>query len=553
MRKWKTLILTAALTVGIGCLTGAKAQASSVKIDQANFPDASIRTYVTQYDTNKDGALSDEERNKMISFRLDYDYSKPYGIKEGQIVDFTGMQNFPNITVVCLDLEYEVSNKKICKWNYDAVNLMKSFPNMDALHVTTREGQKIVLRGTSKKLTQLECYAYNNDRPGSGIDSTLYAPNVKNLVLWGKWLQNNKNIGKKFPNAKKVELPSSNLGGGNTFKGMKKVEQLVLDAADSDSVNVQPLRATLKEFWLGDMQASYFAVKCKHSRLESQEPNIMGIKINKKKAYTLDLSGMQKLERVYACGEQKIKAVKLWDNKTKKGAPKLKDLQLYGAQITAMDATGAPKLERLFVGNTIQKLNVNNNKKLRELGLISNQKLSLKIANKNLKYLRIIGKKMKKIDIKKCSNLVNLSMEGVTVGQLDCRKNRHLHSLYLSNSTVKQLYLPKVQKSKMLSKYIGLTEPGATEGDGEPLEYASYKGYGFWENTKINVMDLSGYKKLNNYIKKFQLGNGFGYYNKWSENKTKIKKIVINKNLRKSDKKWVKKMAKKQKIKVVEK
>lgn len=525
MVKWKTLILTAALTVGIGCLTGAKAQALSVNINRNNFPDDSIRTYVQDYDTNKDGMLSEKERRKVKSFSISYFMANKYAIKNKQIVNFAGMQYFPNIKSVSLDLEYEVSKGKVSKWNYEPESLMENFPNMQELYIATRKGQKIVLRGRSKKLTQLYCSVYDCDRLGGGIDSTLYAPNVDTLFLLGKWIPKNKNLGRKFPNAKDVWISESNLGGGNTFEGMKKVETLDLDVDGSTSVNVQPLRGTLKEFKLGFVEENYFSAYYMDDRCCRDK------KVSKIKPYTLDLSGMKELKDVYVGEEQKIKAAKLWDSKTKKGAPKLRNLRLYYTQITSLDATGAPKLECLFVGNTLKKLNVNNNKKLRELGLISDKKMSLKIANPTLRSISIIGKKVKKLDVTQCPNLMNISGQRLTINQLDCSKNRKLYSFYLSGATIKKLLLPKVQQSKRLRK----------------------QGYAIWEKTKINVMDLSSYTKLNNYIKKFQLGNGFTYQNKMSRKKSKIKKIVINKNLRKSDKKWVKKMAKKQKIKVVEK
>lgn len=100
-----------------------------------------------------------------------------------------------------------------------------------------------------------------------------------------------------------------------------------------------------------------------------------------------------------------------------------------------------------------------------------------------------------------------------------------------------------VEKSDLLA------DNGEIEGtDGI---YADFNGYDFVDGGKIGTLDLSEYVKLSAYVKKQQLAKGFDY-NKYFTKKCKIKKIVINKNLRKSDKKWVKKMAKRQKIKAYE-
>ena len=55
---------------------------------------------------------------------------------------------------------------------------------------------------------------------------------------------------------------------------------------------------------------------------------------------------------------------------------------------------------------------------------------------------------------------------------------------------------------------------------------------------------------MNNYVRKRQITNGSTH---WKKRNGVPKKLVINKKLRKADKKWIKKLAKKWKLKVVEK
>ena len=66
----------------------------------------------------------------------------------------------------------------------------------------------------------------------------------------------------------------------------------------------------------------------------------------------------------------------------------------------------------------------------------------------------------------------------------------------------------------------------------------------------VGTLDVSAWKVMNNYVRKRQITNEYTLH----KGKNGVpKKLVINKKLRKADKKWIKKLAKKWKIKVVEK
>ena len=56
---------------------------------------------------------------------------------------------------------------------------------------------------------------------------------------------------------------------------------------------------------------------------------------------------------------------------------------------------------------------------------------------------------------------------------------------------------------------------------------------------------------MNNYVRKRQITNEYTLHK--GKNGVPKKLVMINKKLRKADKKWIKKLAKKWKIKVVEK
>jgi hypothetical protein len=90
MIQWKKLILSTIAAIGIACFAGGTADAASVKIDEKTFPDVCVRTAVAQYDKNKDGVLSDQERDKVTG--IDFDSALAQHYTEGHCVDFEGMQ-----------------------------------------------------------------------------------------------------------------------------------------------------------------------------------------------------------------------------------------------------------------------------------------------------------------------------------------------------------------------------------------------------------------------------------------------------------------------------
>lgn len=63
MNKLKKILACMIITLGILYLPEIHANASTVTIDEATFPDSCVRKFAQEQDVNKDGVLSDEERN----------------------------------------------------------------------------------------------------------------------------------------------------------------------------------------------------------------------------------------------------------------------------------------------------------------------------------------------------------------------------------------------------------------------------------------------------------------------------------------------------------
>lgn len=111
----------------------------------------------------------------------------------------------------------------------------------------------------------------------------------------------------------------------------------------------------------------------------------------KAKYKTLDLSQMKRLKRVYACGIPSLTKVTL--KKGSQSASALKELHLYGTAIKSMNASGAIKLQRLFIGDKTSKLNISKCTQLTELGMINNATTNISIKSKSLQHIQYYGKK----------------------------------------------------------------------------------------------------------------------------------------------------------------
>ena len=136
MNKLKKILACMIITLGILYLPEIHANASTVTIDEATFPDSCVRKFAQEQDVNKDGVLSDEERYIVDYALWDWYTAAAYGVDGSHLIDFTGMQNFPKITKVRLQLGCKVNGKEIYL-NYKASNLFQCFPHVKQLSIVS--------------------------------------------------------------------------------------------------------------------------------------------------------------------------------------------------------------------------------------------------------------------------------------------------------------------------------------------------------------------------------------------------------------------------------
>lgn len=221
--------------------------------------------------------------------------------------------------------------------------------------------------------------------------------------------------------------------------------------------------------------------------------------------FPLDLSVCSKLKTLDCSESDNLKSINL------KGLKNLKHLMISDCNFKTLNLSGLKNLDYLDCpNNNIKSLNLKKCKKLTRLDISYNP--------------------IKKLNLTKNKKLTDLVYCGVKMKKLDLSKNTKISSLGVMNSKIITLILPKI-KNRIRRTW------DMTEFDEAPRKY----------DAKINTLDLSKLKSLKHLKGTYNIT----LKNDFCKKKYSLKKIVINKKLKKADKKYIKKLAKKCKAKVV--
>ena len=151
------------------------------------------------------------------------------------------------------------------------------------------------------------------------------------------------------------------------------------------------------------------------------------------------------------------------------------------------------------------------------------------------------GSKLKSLNLRKNTKLDRLYIEGTKkVTKLDLRKNIQLYDLSIYGTKITSLDLSRNTSLRFLSlmstlKLKRLTMPA--------LKNQIIPVYHSRKRCKVETLDLSR-------IKKFTERTRGAYLHPFQFNQT-YKKVIISKKVKKSDRNWFKKKAKKVKAKVI--
>ena len=300
-------------------------------------------------------------------------------------------------------------------------------------------------------------------------------------------------------------------------------------------LDVSPLKNTLETLYVGDRQQFYTKYREVYK---------------KTKFTTLDLSMMKKLKEVYGSGAGSIKTVRLKNPKKHVRVKTLQELHLYGTKIKSIDVSGLTKLQKLYVGNCTTKCNINKCTKLEELGIINRGTTDLSLKSKSLKHLQYRGGKVKKLSVKKCPKLYAVTIRGTKAKSLDFKGNKNLLYLSIYNSNIGKVVYPKVKKADWRYEYKIQDKRFSSDPitNAEESGIFTYEHYlGGYNINQVKTVDISAWKRLSSAMKKRQLANGYKFVMK----QYTPRRIIINKKLRSSDKKWIRAVAKKIKAKVI--
>lgn len=135
--KKRVIALLLCLVLSLAVLPAAALAADGVGVNAANFPDASFRSYVSMFDKDRDGRLSNAERAKVTEIYV-----------AGRCISsLKGVEHFPALTV--LD----------CSWN-NLVNL--NVTQNKALLTLNCNGNKLTKLNVTKNTELQTLYCENN-------------------------------------------------------------------------------------------------------------------------------------------------------------------------------------------------------------------------------------------------------------------------------------------------------------------------------------------------------------------------------------------------------
>lgn len=601
MERWKQIMLTGMAALGI-CLVGGMQAEAAVPMDEVNFPDPAVRAYVKVYDQNHDGVLSDEELKVPTKFGVFAEMPIEYifDAEPGTIVDFKGMENFPNIKELnLLGLGYYKENplslgRNKGKWNYGGSDLLQCFPYAEKISLSGNDFEQgvvgqVTLSGTSDCLKEVR------------IGGDDYSHDLK--VMW--------NV--KAKNLKLVEIRVHELDGMiNSGGELSSLESLILICRKMQHCNLAFAKMpSLKNLTLSGY--TYLSQK------DWRDNGVFPEELSKTKLETLYynadtqdygfLSGLKYLKSLTISGHLSDKNFNLSNrNFSLKGLSSLEQLDLEAARYSELDLNPVKKtLKVLYVGSeyslnyegiygvtsniSLKRLDISQMERLEELygchtGIekLVTRDASGKSALKKLRKVLLWNTKAKsirledmpaleelelsgdysKLNFTKCKKLHTIRLKSNKLKALDLRKNTMLKSLDIRGAKkVKKLNLSKNKILKYaviqnmpiselnLSKntfLYGLNFNATSKIKMKRLTLPSLREpkinmTNHRKKYRVDVLDLSRLKKMTTktrgkYLHAFQFKNGY-------------KKVIISKKLKKSHRNWFKKKAKKVKAKVI--
>lgn len=465
---------------------------ANIPIDETCFPDSNFRSYLSdRYDEDSDGSLSRDEIDQITSIKIKYIVPENSETQEKEQDEIVSESNILDIT---------------------GISYLSALENVD-LEGWYLEGAREIQQ--LEHLVRLRLYRDKNWDALAGMD----IPSLKTLIVTGNIC--NKIAIDYLPNLKKLVMlnlyeadePDIQRETLNT-KHNKKLEILRCEGLGLELLNIEQNPKLRK-------------LNCSGSKLKrlniSNNPKLEYLSCDECRLTKLDTSRNPKLEYL-SCERNSISVLNLSDN------PKLVYLScmvnpLYGLDIT--DLSDLQTLNCYWCG--IDKLDLTKNIKLKDLNCSRNRLETLSLAENNkLQSLDCSQNRIRKLSLQPLKHLISADCSENRLRSLDISSNRKIKKLKISQNKIEKLSLPQsFFRNTAFSSNLR----------------KCYRG------NKIKVLDIRTVRQLQN-------SSGRASFKNWLRSGRqmtpwrRLRTVIVSRQLRQTDKKYVKKIAAKYKVKI---
>ena len=447
------LVLALVLCLGLAPLLP-QAEAASIAVNSANFPDANFRSYVaSNFDTNHDGYLSDAERAAVTSI----------DVSNRNIANMKGIEYFSAVTYLS------------CSGNsFTELDLLNTNPSIESLYCYNNTKLTSLEVSGHDALTVLDVSGCTALTDLGCVNCDLISLNVKNCT-----------------DLQYLECDSSRL----TNLDVQTCPALMVLSVYNNKLTSLNLCQN-PELWF---------LNCEHNQLKtldvSGNPELQLLYCTDNQLTSLDFSGNKDLTTL-CCGDNRLTTLAISGHSSleyldvsnnaslKKlscvlcclttlhvtGCTALEDLRCAYNQLTALDVSQNTALKNLdctknnltsldiskntalqFLDcqkNLLTSLDVSKNTALQFLNCSINRLISLDVSkNTALRTLKCYGNRLASLDVSKNTALMFFECYGNLLTSLDISKNTELSTLYCFNNGIDTLNIGSCPK--LIQAYKG--------------------------------------------------------------------------------------------------
>ena len=299
----------------------------------------------------------------------------PFNVKPGTVVDFRGMENFPNIRELDFAL---IGYDQKTEWNYGGSDLLQCFPYAEKISLAgsyrdALDGQ-ITFSGTSDCLKKVEIDARSLE-----VNWNVEAKNLNEISIRAYEVDGLRNgalleelsqlrletleidigmqdfsflSGLKY--LKKLVIRGNLQGKNFSLNGLSALEELDLSAARFPQLDLSPVKKTLRTLSVGSTEGLNCIAMASNPQFGNQAFKV------------LDISQMESLETLYGT-DTCLEKIITRDAAGHSALKKLKTVHLWYSRIKSINLADMPNLEELLLEGSFSKLDTAKCRSLKNL------------------------------------------------------------------------------------------------------------------------------------------------------------------------------------------